>query len=325
MKTIVISDVHASNPNAPYSWFVPQAAQATIKTLNAVAAEPQVTNLVLLGDILDLWLYPADQIPWTPAQITAANPDLFAALRNCVQRVPNVYYANGNHDMTLTLADLPPGIKPLPDGGIYPGWHCEHGNSVDMFNAPDNTGDRTIGGYSLGYFITRIAASAPNRQELRAELADSLSSPSRTEGADLVRLVIVLAAASSNIPVTTRLRFAEPELDMKYTIQDIYEGNYYAQLVPTWQARWGKDYRYTLLTGLAKGGLDWYARKLLTGSNPPKLVVFGHTHFAELEERSRYANSGCGCKWEQSNMTKNPAITYIELANEIPAIKLTQY
>ena len=67
-KTIVISDLHISN-GAEYSWFVPPYPDSLTRLLNQIAKDPEVGELILLGDVFDLWLYPIDVVPWTVDRI----------------------------------------------------------------------------------------------------------------------------------------------------------------------------------------------------------------------------------------------------------------
>jgi UDP-2,3-diacylglucosamine pyrophosphatase LpxH len=136
-KTIVISDIHMSN-GAGYSWFLPPYPAELTAMLNRTGNDSSVEELVLLGDVFDLWLYPLDATPWTVSQILAANRPVTKALRQCVRKIPNVYYMNGNHDMKVVPSDL----QPLSSGGkniqmVTPDWynakyqnqrHLEHGH-----------------------------------------------------------------------------------------------------------------------------------------------------------------------------------------------------
>jgi UDP-2,3-diacylglucosamine pyrophosphatase LpxH len=60
--------------------------------LNNFANDASVEELVLLGDLFDLWLYPLNVVPWTISQIIKANPLITEALQRCVHNIPNVYY-----------------------------------------------------------------------------------------------------------------------------------------------------------------------------------------------------------------------------------------
>lgn len=313
-KTIVLSDTHISN-GAGYSWFLPPYPRYLTAMLNHTANDPSITELVLLGDVFDLWLYPLNVVPSTVAQILAANPNITMALQQCVQNIPNVYYITGNHDMEVKAGDL----VQLGAGGkiiqlVTPEWynekyqnkrHLEHGNAVDMFNAPDNAGD-TIGRYPLGFFITRLVATAQNQSAVWHELIaliqkfhgihktlgpEAIGVPSM--GSLLVEIIITLLEKLAGVQDSTRIRFSEPALDNQYTVGNIK--NHYGSLYNTWFSKYPdiEEFLSAMLAGLVSDGLDWYAKKLLSGNAPPKVVVMGHTHHAESS--SGYDNDGCWC------------------------------
>jgi len=314
-KTIVISDIHISN-GAAYSWFLPPYPGCLTALLNQVAADPEVAELVLMGDVFDLWLYPVDVVPWSVAQILAANPAVTTAFQACVASLPAVYYMLGNHDMEVTTADL----APLGSGGksvrmVTPEWyngkygnarHLEHGNAADVFNAPDTSGD-TIGGYPLGFFITRLVASASNQGTLWSELQKLLQQifgdhktlkamPHAELDAKLstvVGVIIKLLAALGGVSETAQIRFREPDLDKKYTVGDIQ--NYYGSLFLTWFLRYPnpKQFISALLAGFLSDGLNWYGQLLLAQKPAPQFVALGHTHHALVE--GAYDNDGCWC------------------------------
>lgn len=112
-RTIVISDVHMSNGDDNYCWFSSSDSENLCVFLNAISAPSAgVEELIFLGDLFDLWLYPVTEVPWTIDQIIEKNSSVRDAIRLCVENIPQVYYMNGNHDMTITEKDL----KPLESG-----------------------------------------------------------------------------------------------------------------------------------------------------------------------------------------------------------------
>lgn len=311
-KTIVLSDLHISN-GASYSWFLPPYPKYLTAMLTDVANDSTVAELVLLGDIFDLWLYPLDVVPWTVPQILAANRDVTAALQRCARNIPNVYYMNGNHDLEVTAADL----QPLASGGksvqlVTPDQynshhqyqrHLEHGHAVDMFNAPDDAGD-TIAGYPLGYFITRMVATAADQSaawEALKRLLQALGTTHaalapqqlevRSMGSLFVEPIITLLEKLVGVDDSTPIRFADPALN--YTVGDIK--SHYGSLYSTWWRKYPniEQFLSAMLTGLLSNGLEWYAKLVLAGSSPPKVLAMGHTHHAEAQ--GAYDNDGCWC------------------------------
>jgi UDP-2,3-diacylglucosamine pyrophosphatase LpxH len=313
-----MSDIHISN-GASYSWFQGPYVTYATTMFNRVAADASVAELVLLGDIFDNWLYPVDVVPLTAPQIISGmDAGLRSAIQGCVATLPVVYYMNGNHDMTVSQADL----AGLGSGGKEIVWttaaaynnlhgntrHLEHGNACDMFNAPDTASD-TIGGYSLGFFITRMVASAKNQKavwnglmqvldrfassrEFRMAEATKVGSPPM--GAFLVNAIVLALELYAGLTDSQKIRFAEPGLDNKFTVGDIK--THYWSLYDTWVKLYPQNLVQTMLAGLLSDGLDWYASLLLSQGVPAPMIM-GHTHFGEQDPAGAagYINDGCWC------------------------------
>lgn len=342
-KTIVVSNVHMSD-GAAYSWFLTPAPERLVLMLKSVAEDPDVAELVLLGDIFDLWLYPLEVVPWSVQQIATApvNQPVTQALQKCVEKLPNVYFIHGNHDMDATAADL----QVLSCGGkdVHPVTpeeysakyadhrRLEHGHAADMFNAPCDPAD-ALEGYPLGYFITRLVASAvkqadawhnlrvvlPGFQERRAAAVFAAPADLRLTGpigSELVKLIIGLLARHAGVNDTTPIRFADPRIDKKYTVGDIK--NHYGSLYGTWLRRYPNpiDFLHTLLGSFVSNGLDWYAKKLLSNSHGLRLVVMGHTHHVESE--TPYDNDGCWCLSGAAGQPGGPS--YVEIVDDTASL-----
>lgn len=320
-KIIVISDLHISN-GASYSKFIPNYSNTAIQVIKNFAYDSSITDLVLLGDIFDLWMYPIDVKPLTVQEIINVNPEFTTAIRACVAALPNVYYVNGNHDLGLRIDDLEfftndgKYVKQLPSGGLCAGLHLEHGHSVDIFNAPDDS-PGTIGGYPLGFFITRLAAGSGKLTEFNdfftRKVKEFLFTYQAMEetlrsgkaGVELkiyahksvfVEFLIDALAAYSHVPKKSPIRFSEPGLDGKFTVEDIKK--HYSSLLHTWWERYPNldTLKNSMLSSLMPNGLDWYASALLAKGNPDahKMVAMGHTHHSE--DKQAYVNSGCCCR-----------------------------
>jgi len=313
-KTIVISDLHISN-GAEYSWFVPPYPDSLTRLLNQIAKDSEVGELILLGDVFDLWLYPIHVVPWTVDRIIQQNQSVADALRQCVRKIPNVYYMNGNHDMGVVEKDL----QQLSVDGkgielISPDWynakyqgrrHLEHGHAVDMFNAPDGSDD-AVDGYPLGFFITRLVATASVQNEVwwalrklcqafgalhKAVQPEAGAVPAMHSA--LVEGIIYALAKVARVDDKTRIRFSEPSLDNQYTVGDIK--SHYGSLYRTWRMRFSdpEEFLSAMLVSLIRDGLGWYAKKLLLQTPSPKCVVMGHTHNSQAD--GGYDNDGSWC------------------------------
>src|SRR4051812_48358570 len=107
----VLSDVHIGD-NTPTNWY--QASvheQRLVELLDFVTSQAgDVRELILLGDLVDIWTYPPDVQPPTMAEIIAANPNTLGpngALKRAVDALPGqVTLLLGNHDGQLTQQDL---------------------------------------------------------------------------------------------------------------------------------------------------------------------------------------------------------------------------
>ena len=318
-RTIVISDVHMSDGDDRYCWFSPSDSENLGILLNAISIPSAgVEELIFLGDLFDLWLYPVDVVPWTVNQIIDKNSLVRDAIRKCVKDIPKVCYMNGNHDMTVTEGDLEPlnfslekriqiintdGYKKDHEGRR----HFEHGQAADIFNAKPEKNEDTIEGLPLGYFLTRLTAGAQPGiwQTLRKICQDFLvglfgvlkaeeSLKTSFTGPLLVKLLINGIQLQTSIDDDTRIRFAESDLDEKYTVGDIKE--HYGDLLAIWQEKYsGLDLLGSMFASRGfGGGLKWYADKILSSEIPPKLVVMGHTH-QFIVDHNGYSNDGAFC------------------------------
>jgi UDP-2,3-diacylglucosamine pyrophosphatase LpxH len=181
-KVVVLSDIHIGD-NSPTVWY--QASvheQYLVGILDWVAQESLISEVVLLGDIVDFWTYPFSTPPPTFEAISAANPNVFgphgALARLLDAKGGAVTYVEGNHDFGVTAADVaritsPGGYKVRFGGSEYrvdgqgnQGILFSHGHAYTMFNAPDPTSPWQITpqssvarGLPVGHFVTRMVAT----------------------------------------------------------------------------------------------------------------------------------------------------------------------
>ena len=345
-RTIIVSDIHISN-GEKYAWFKPPYSEEFVARLEKTAADGNVQELVFLGDLFDLWLFPVDVVPWTVDKILGKYPDIKNALQKCVQNIPHVYYINGNHDMMVRENDL----APLNSGGKnvelisaedynkkYSNQrHIEHGHIADMFNAPPSNLNDTIGGYPLGFFITRLIAGKDDQSSFWDKLRDAIqtffhlhqgmadtlaaipepyrnvqlnASTAATTGALLVHLII--SAIQGSAGNNTRIRFSETALDNRFTVGQVQDK--YNQLYDEWRQKYpnNQDLMDSMLSGLRPNGLDWYSKRLLANAPPQQILVLGHTH--KDEALGAYFNDGCCCG-PASSGSQTPSPTYVEIMN----------
>ncbi|MFY7803682.1 MAG: hypothetical protein ACOVQ7_09660 [Limnoraphis robusta] len=81
MAIVVLSDIHIGT-NGPTSWYQKDYHEPYLKAIfdeiiNGKSWAEEISELVLLGDIVDLWTYPAEDIPPSFDEIMRANPAIF--------------------------------------------------------------------------------------------------------------------------------------------------------------------------------------------------------------------------------------------------------
>jgi len=175
-KILFISDLHM-NVDSNYSWLIDHAGTLA-QFLNDVNARDDVSELVILGDLLDQWVSPVENFPHSFSDVLAAdtNREIVKALQAvCDNQELQVTYVVGNHDMLsfeddnknqiqavfprLNIISDSPGLGAYTRNNVI--W-AEHGHRYTMFNAPD-TWSHSGSHLPLGYFISRLAATKSAR------------------------------------------------------------------------------------------------------------------------------------------------------------------
>ena len=184
-KVIFISDIHlGADPNSAWIYDHIGPLANFLDTLNT---RQDISELVILGDFLDDWLVPLDDVPSTFQDILDAkhNAPVVSALQHiCDNPSIQVTYVTGNHDLLSFQSDAKtlientfPGIvisSDAPGLGDYTLdnvlW-AEHGHRYSLFNSPDIWSHR--GSHlPLGYFVTRLAESQSEVDETRYTTPD---------------------------------------------------------------------------------------------------------------------------------------------------------
>ncbi|MDJ0764919.1 MAG: metallophosphoesterase [Myxococcota bacterium] len=331
---VVISDVHMSN-NAHYSWFKSKnkTPEALKHFLTKLSTDTTVQELVLLGDIFDLWLYPVDVSPWDFLSVVHQWPQVIDGLKACVAALPVVTYINGNHDMTVGKGQ----IETISSGGNHVRWmsakqynedpehaewlHLEHGHACDMFNAKPSPKDN-IANLPLGYFITRLVATADNKETCRSALKDAIEAFHSDRiaakfatrqalcdrddildelGKALVVLVIDALVDYVNIErpdfsIDDTTDIVMPAGIDTVTVSDVKHT--YHSLLKDWLKKEDHNFFHLLDSMLvsvrSEDGLDWYAKHLADSESSLKVIVMGHTHYAKVG-KDGYFNDGRWC------------------------------
>ncbi|MBN2716500.1 MAG: metallophosphoesterase [Deltaproteobacteria bacterium] len=124
------------------------------------------TEVVLLGDIFDNWIFPHDLEPPTIEDVIGAdeNQGVMVALKTLSEKL-NVFYVPGNHDMHADRAVINahfPRVRYVAEQYHSERLIAEHGHRYALFNAPPRF-SRNISGLPLGYFISRMEATRKAR------------------------------------------------------------------------------------------------------------------------------------------------------------------
>lgn len=327
-KIVVISDLHLNQQRAAdegYGLFTENGPLLT-QFLANVKASPEIKELIVLGDLMDMWVVPMayetfdDEVPDALAYfLSVAQADVNKGVVDMLNAIADegniqVTYVPGNHDMLLTepifYTIFPNGIwKGESEGtGIYfpePGIACEHGHNYDAFNAPDTL---TTQGSILppGYFITRIFATGNLQSPAGMQ---SIAARNKTQEDEYIAAwdVAVIAIDIPDLDLKTpQIITGADGYTQTYSVdgaRDIYT----ASIGPDWQQRQSDNgvFQATLFeTGILNAsGLFWFGTLEESATTQyflpdrAKIAIFGHTHHAMIRKdvwttEKIYANSG---------------------------------
>ena len=154
--------------------------------LAEIAAGPQPTELIIVGDAFGLWELTDREGVSKLETIAAMHPALFRQLRETGERV-TITLLPGNHDYDLAcvpeyraeLARFNVRLEPVVHITRTVAGHTvwiEHGNQYDDFNRFPDFGNRY--GLPLGYFITRgvVASAGRSAERTKAKWLDDVQS-----------------------------------------------------------------------------------------------------------------------------------------------------
>lgn len=105
-KVVFISDIHL-NADAGVSWILNHLPDLA-DFLMEINARADVSELVIIGDLLDDWVRPYEEVPESFEQIITAshNAEVIGALQAICQNPSiQVTYLTGNHDLLSFEAD----------------------------------------------------------------------------------------------------------------------------------------------------------------------------------------------------------------------------
>ncbi len=295
IKRVFVSDVHMStgwslsDPQRRYDWLDADEADNFAQFLANLNDDSSVQEVILLGDIMDDWVYPIDKQPPRYDEIVQAT-HIRAVLNNlkalAQNRNKHVVYVVGNHDITL-MTDRFRQLRDkffrdisfqesyeTPDG-IF----AEHGHQYVMWNAADPSNI-----LPEGHYISRLAATVEARKNERCRQAQ----------------VIARLFTSEKFTMNTRVRIEDPMINLplsylanKLGIDDsepivtadgasITLGDVRAMYVDL-SARWEASHGTldVLRSAVREAiGLAGVADQIAT-ERDKAVIIFGHTHTKE--------------------------------------------
>lgn len=294
-----ISDVHLSSRklyDGGYSWFkMPHHQTRLINFLDEnILVNPKVKDVVLLGDIFNTWVCPADIKPPSYKEIFEANKEILDKFRAIIQNNINLFYVTGNHDFDLAEEEIRAAIRGIKPIKIYSSGrlHAEHGHKFDdIFNKPDYFCDPAFG-RPIGYVISRLVSSFSTSGYSLFDLPTYLD--------DIAEAVVTDQNIYETIIEGLAERAGMAEDDM---IKMPY-GNDLS--IKEAKARYRKlEKKYSLSEFVRelwdRSSLGWHADRLCS-KNDINVVIFGHSHKALIDKdfflvKDRiYANTGSWCK-----------------------------
>jgi UDP-2,3-diacylglucosamine pyrophosphatase LpxH len=318
-KRIYVSDVHMGagrslGSDKVYDWLGKAEANNFAAFLDYLNKQDDVGEIVLLGDTMDNWVCPIDEVPPTFDEILDAshNQKIVNGLKTLTEN-KKVIYMPGNHDMQVTK-DILQQEKYFPQI-IYGGSSlnksryrtsrllAEHGSAYAMFNAPDpinNSGSRL----PLGYFISRVAATKASRTGDAArhfwtyvdDLLELLGPQKLPQSVFEAILEEANLREDAEIIIDTEDRLPKGK---PITIKAEKVKEKYANLYEQWESHYGKGMAFKSV--MAEIGYLGDLADYLSKKGDTNIIIFGHSHDSELDKDSWfvddriYANCGAWC------------------------------
>jgi len=319
MKNFFLSDLHIG-VDAPTNLYQSKAQEPRLKAiLRYIQNCKDVRDVVILGDWLDLWMYPSTAVPMnelpvdrstilpTVEQIIEANPGVFQKndrgdFISCIDSIKgNFYYINGNHDMDDSVEYLVDyfkdatknnkGIKWIncnkehkayksPLGEIY----GEHGHWYSMVCKPDYKVQNKVLLYEdlfpFGYFITRSGMDG-TQGDLSLTIQNIKKIMKENDASFSEAVLTIQAGDTANL---AKLNFTLPKDCGSVSAGDIIKFfNFPPDAVD--------DPEFVIVDN--GNNLDGVARDFFTTDKNTKIVIFGHTHDAkEFQDFSVVYNDG---------------------------------
>ncbi len=333
-QVIVISDIHIGT-NKPTNWYQQTIHEPYLAHIfeSIIQNQAEVEELVILGDLFDFWSYAPDEVPPTALEIVQANPNILGP-NGLLSKVYDaldgkVSYVTGNHDMSITQADLnevgnpEQTIKLQPDVYVKDGVVYTHGHLYTLFNAPDEKEPLPVGHFvtrAISYYLKKNNKHAADEPDFGIPDMDRASF---SEILDNMNKLSVAEGLLNHIQTVTGIPDdCEIKLERDFgciTFRDAK--NKYSNLWTEWSAKHadeGGDLNAYKAAWADYDGsyLGWFAEQI-SMENVVDLVVMGHTHIPKAGIKdgiSQYMNTGFECVASPDLPKKN--ITYGAVATD---------
>lgn len=302
----VLSDVHIGT-NVPTNWYQAEVHEQRLVTLLGWIAgnADRFDELILLGDLVDIWTYPPRATPPTMADIIAKNPNTLGrggALAQTVKALGGkVTFLLGNHDGQLTQQDVEAlnavlgGTLNFVPSGLYDRVGSTgarttfaHGHFWTMFNAPDPTVPAAWRQMPVGHFVTRAFAYYLSQTLTPPQTAADLPGMGSPNGFNLKDFLLSIGPDSDSV-ADELLDFVAVEAGLDKSTPITLPGGTvvrYSDAYPQYRnlfTRWSDQYDSNLVALRAACAdewgeqLGWFAQKLAI-ERTSDLAIFGHTH-----------------------------------------------
>lgn len=344
---VVLSDVHIGN-GAPTCWYQAPVHERRLTEILAwiLARRQAIREVVLLGDVFDVWTYAPSQRPPSMADIIAANRTLLGPsgpLAALVRALPGeVRMLLGNHDGSLTRADVDTLNRSLggdPARGerielIGGPWRVvtgasgartvfTHGHHWCMFNAPDARSRwATI---PVGHFVSRAIGYQLARSLRPGETTADRRNSGNPSGVDLLAMLAswnrrddLAAFLLSYICRVTGMPQTEPVVMPDGSTTTVREAmRVFDGLFTKWVRREGRalDAMRAAAADWRGEDLAWFAQRLAL-QTASDLTVMGHTHVPVgglAVSPADYVNSGYECVARPDSPRKEFTFTQVDL------------
>jgi UDP-2,3-diacylglucosamine pyrophosphatase LpxH len=307
-RKIFISDLHmctdaalAATPH-PYGWLHAAAAARVERFLRWVGNDGDCDELVLLGDVVDLWVYPHDIEPPTLDNVCTAevNRPIVSALQDLIHAGIPVVYVQGNHDSQVTDAAVQASAlegmrfveasaqtkgryKPFPESTAVV---VEHGHAGCLFNGYYRRNDPPL---PVGFFISRMAATFSREKGVSFPSPGDVLMHSKSELKRMLRLKAILFETVLDAVKRRVLTDAG---------SDVVEFAEPGQVRESWAEVRKRFHKLNSRVDPGNRILGEFDSFYSVGAGGQQIVVCGHSHhskFAQLPGASFFFDTGAWC------------------------------